>query len=148
MVDSESKAYQIVYAKNIVESFSDDEIEELFKYFGQTHWKSKESEIETWEDALIFFITAFTFLTCKGDANLYVTKYFHHRGLLIKEQSSDVVLGILKDLINKNEKAWKDYTDGKEVAKGRFVGQLIKLAKITSQDAVKIVEEYKNSNKS
>ena len=78
-----------------------------------------------------------------GDDAVY--KFFLYRDLIVKQVNTNDIGIALDKIIVANEKAWKEYTSGKEQAIGRFIGQLAKATGITPQDAKAFIESRKNS---
>jgi len=77
------------------------------------------------------------------DGEEHVHKFFIYRDLIIKEADTSTLGPALDALIVANEKAWKEYTGGKDQAIGRFVGQLAKATGVTPQDAKAFIETRK-----
>jgi len=112
---------------------TDEEIVQFFSAF---------TEKERKED----FADMFGLISCilrVKDGDDYVRKFFYYRDLLIKEVDTSALGPALDKLIAANEKAWKEYTSGKDQAIGRFVGQLSKNVGITPQDARAYIETRK-----
>jgi Asp-tRNA(Asn)/Glu-tRNA(Gln) amidotransferase B subunit len=79
------------------------------------------------------------------DGDDWVHKYFVYRDLIVKEVDTGTLGPALDKIIAANEKAWKEYTGGKEQAVGRFIGQLSKATGVTPQDAKAFIEARKNN---
>ena len=112
---------------------TDEEIVQFFSAF---------TEKERKED----FADMFGLISCilrVKDGDDYVRKFFYYRDLLIKEVDTSALGPALDKLIAANEKAWKEYTSGKDQAIGRFVGQLSKTVGISPQDARVYIETRK-----
>jgi Asp-tRNA(Asn)/Glu-tRNA(Gln) amidotransferase B subunit len=112
---------------------TDEEIVQFFSAF---------TEKERKEDFADMFGLISWILRAK-DGDDYVHKFFYYRDLLIKEVETSALGPALDKLIAANEKAWKEYTGGKDQAIGRFVGQLSKTVGITPQDARTYIETRK-----
>jgi Asp-tRNA(Asn)/Glu-tRNA(Gln) amidotransferase B subunit len=112
---------------------TDEEIVQFFSAF---------TEKERKEDFADMFGLIGCILRVK-DGDDYVRKFFYYRDLLIKEVDTSALGPALDKLITANEKAWKEYTSGKDQAIGRFVGQLSKNVGITPQDARAYIETRK-----
>jgi hypothetical protein len=112
---------------------TDEEIVQFFSAF---------TEKERKEDFADMFGLIGGILRVK-DGDDWVRKYFLYRDLLIKEVDTSALGPALDKLIAANEKAWKEYTSGKDQAIGRFVGQLSKNVGITPQDARAYIETRK-----
>jgi Asp-tRNA(Asn)/Glu-tRNA(Gln) amidotransferase B subunit len=112
---------------------TDEEIVQFFSAF---------TEKERKEDFADMFGLIGCILRVK-DGDDWVRKYFLYRDLLIKEVDTSALGPALDKLIAANEKAWKEYTSGKDQAIGRFVGQLSKNVGITPQDARAYIETRK-----
>lgn len=112
---------------------SDEEIIGFFSAFTDTERKEKFSDLFCLINCILF----------QRDGEQYVYKYFVYRDLIVKEVDTSAIAPALDKIIAANEKAWKEYTSGKEQAIGRFIGQLAKATGITPQDAKAYIESRK-----
>ncbi len=113
---------------------TDDEIIQFFSVFTETERK---------EDFADMFGLIGCILRIK-DGDDWVRKYFVYRDLIVKEVDTSTLGPALDKIIAVNEKAWKEYTGGKEQAVGRFIGQLAKATGVTPQDAKAFIESRKS----
>lgn len=119
--------------KTYIFNSSHDEIQEFFNCFTA---EQRNNEFKPLFDVINVCLY-------EKDPTKYVLNYFTYRKLIIQEVSNDNLIIALKNIISTNEKAWKDYTGGKDSVIGRFVGLLAKATGVSPVEAKKFIEANK-----